>query len=81
MTTYTSAEMSCFMIGDIDVDGDVTLLDLVKFSKYNTEIVELNATQMKAADCTLDGIVDYNDLILLMRYLVGLVDEPFEIAS
>lgn len=60
------------IIGDINVDGRISVLDIIMLSKYNSQIITLNESQLQAADCNADGTLDSNDLTSLMSYLVGL---------
>lgn len=56
--------------GDTNCDGDINIIDLVKFKKYFSNIAESTF----ACDCDNDGDKDINDLILLRKYLLGLVE-------
>lgn len=60
--------------GEITHDGKISLLDIVSLSKYNAGIVNYNSSQLKAADCTGDGIVDGDDLTALLMFIVNLID-------
>ncbi|MBQ8725437.1 MAG: dockerin type I repeat-containing protein [Oscillospiraceae bacterium] len=59
--------------GEINRDGQVSLLDVVTLSKYNAGVVTLNESQLKTADCTGDGIVNGSDATALQMFIVELI--------
>ncbi len=75
ITSSNNTTVDDILLGDINLDGEVSILDIVKFSKYNTSIVNLNETQRHAADCNCDSKIDFNDLIILMRYVIRLTED------
>lgn len=58
--------------GDVNIDGKVSVLDIIMLSKYDSQIITLNESQLQAADCNADGAINSADLTALMSYLVGL---------
>ncbi len=58
--------------GDVNMDGKVSVLDIIMLSKYDSQIITLNESQLQAADCNADGAINSADLTALMSYLVGL---------
>lgn len=71
---YTKA--ATWLVGDVDSDGNVTVLDAVMLQKYLLQTGTL--TDQQAADVYEDGSVDIFDLSLLKRMLLAPVqtDEP-----
>ncbi len=56
--------------GEINRDGKVSLLDVVLLCKYTAGSVTLNSSQLEAADCTGDSIVNSSDVTALQMYIV-----------
>ena len=55
--------------GDVNGDGLVDILDLIRLRKYLAQVnVEINSVN---ADLTGDGLVNADDLVRLRKYLVG----------
>lgn len=66
-TGYTEPEVK---YGEVNRDGQVSLLDVVALCKYNAGAVTLNASQLKAADCTGDGVINSSDVTALQMFIV-----------
>jgi hypothetical protein len=63
------------MMGDVNLDGTVNVMDAVFLSKMASgSVTSDNAVQICAADVNQDGTIDAEDSALLMRFLVHLVD-------
>lgn len=61
--------VSSRIAGDVNGDGEVSILDLVRFRKYLMhDTLDINASN---ADVTGDGSVNSQDLVRLRKYLVG----------
>ena len=61
------------LYGDVHIDGEVELKDLVKLAKAVAEIVELTAQEKLNADVMYDGNVDLRDLVKLAKYVAELI--------
>ncbi len=61
------------LIGDTNLDGKVSVLDIIRLNKYNAKIVQLNEQALRNAECKSDGVINGSDLTALMQYLVDLV--------
>ena len=63
--------------GDVNIDGDVTLQDLVSLCKHFADInaYPLSATAKENADVNHDGLLGSPDSVLLMRVVSGQLDE------
>lgn len=62
------------LLGDINGDGVISSLDVVRVARYLIHDIELTDDQLAAADVTGDGKVTASDVIRLARYLVGLAE-------
>ena len=71
----TDIDVDDVLLGDINLDGVVSILDIIKFTKYSTSIVNFNETQRHAADCNCDNNINFDDLIILVRYITVLAAE------
>ena len=62
--------------GDVNLDGDVNLLDLVALTKYISDVnsYPLSATSLENADVSYDHNVGNSDTVLLLKYVSGQCD-------
>ncbi len=60
------------MCGDINLDGNVTLADVVCASKLTLGIVDGNETQKANGDCSGDGYLYTDDIIILVGFQIGI---------
>ena len=60
------------ILGDVNGDGVVDILDLARISRFLAELDVFNENQKNAADINKDGKVDILDLARLTRILAGL---------
>lgn len=58
--------------GDVNIDGDVNIADLVKLQQHIIRETSLNADQAAAAELNGDGIVDSFDLIAMRKLIISL---------
>ncbi len=78
--TTTATNTSTTMIdddvlyGDTNIDGTVTMIDLVILNKYLAKVLDFNAQQLRNGDCYLDGDVTSNDARALIQFLVEQID-------
>lgn len=63
------------MIGDVNGDRSVDILDAAMIQKYAVNLVELSELQLDAADVNFDGNVDALDSTDIMKYTVGKIIE------
>ncbi len=76
-TTTTTATEPIEIVpvtGDINLDGKLSLLDLVYLNRINAGVIKPNEEQLKYADCCADGKIDMNDASALLKYLVLDID-------
>lgn len=65
------------IVGDVDGDGLVTVLDATLIQKYIADIIgndELNTT---TADVNLDGKININDTTKIQSYAAGISDSLY----
>ncbi len=62
-----------FMLGDVNGDSAVNVLDVHLVMRYILETGELDESGLQAADVNGDGKIDLFDVVLLMRYSLGLI--------
>lgn len=66
---------SVALIGDVNNDGTVDVLDAMMIQKYTVDKVQLSGEQLYVADVNNDGIVDILDAMLIQKYAVDKIDE------
>ncbi|SEK69306.1 alpha/beta hydrolase-fold protein [Ruminococcus albus] len=60
--------------GDVDLDGDLTVLDLIELKRGMVRGF-INSTAEKNADVDKSGVIDEDDVSALQSYLVGEITE------
>ena len=58
--------------GDVNNDGQITVLDLLYVQRYLLRTMTLNSQQLKAADVSKDGVVNVLDLLMIQKQLLGI---------
>lgn len=77
VTTTTSQKVPVTEVkyGDVNLDGIVSMVDLVYLNKANASIISLNDAQKANADCAADGTVTAGDAQALLKFLVLSIKE------
>lgn len=70
---------SNLILGDVDLDGSVAIIDATSIQKYLARYFELTAEQKLCADIAKDGI-DITDATLIQKYLAK-YDLPYDIGK
>ena len=65
----TGKNVTIYLIGDVNRDGDVDLYDLLTLQQYLAKNITLTETQLLISDVTKDDKVDLYDLLTLQQYL------------
>ena len=65
-------EYTLIVVGDIDCDGKLTLIDLAKIKQHLVEINKLENERLQGADINLDNEINLVDLSRIKQALVGL---------
>ena len=72
---YTFDATKDYLLGDVNGDGQVTVVDATLIQKYIAGLVTLSDTQKAAADVNNDGSVSIVDVTQLQTYIAGLIDK------
>ena len=62
-------------LGDVNLDGDVTIADAVVLNKYIVGSATLSESAQKNADCDKDGNITSSDTLTILKYVIGSIDE------
>ena len=65
-------EVCSSVLGDINQDDVISILDLVTLVNYVLGLNELDECQLETSDMNIDGIINIQDLILLVNAVLGL---------
>ena len=69
------AKGSDIVLGDVDGDGETSVLDVISVNRYILGKADFSETQFTSADVDKSGIVDSADALLMMKKVVGIVEE------
>ena len=69
-----NAYSSSYMVGNINGDETVSIMDATNIQKYLTDWIVLDETQIKAADVNADGQVNIIDVSLIQKYCAGTIN-------
>lgn len=72
LTTDSGKEYTVIVIGDLNSDGKITILDLSNIRKMSLSLVELGTEYEKAADMDSNGTVNLIDLSRVRKMSLGL---------
>ena len=72
---YTFDATKDYLLGDVNGDGQVTVVDATLIQKYIAGLVTLSDTQKAAADVNNDGSVSIVDATQIQKYIAGLIDK------
>lgn len=72
--TSTTASADDIDYGDINLDGDVSLLDVVTLNKYIAGAVSLGDAALNNSSCCDDGVINGLDVTALLKYVVEAID-------
>lgn len=73
--TVLSDDPAVQTYGDINIDEKISILDVVYLGKYNANIIKLNSSQLKNADCAKDGVINNSDEKVLIDYIIDKIPE------
>nr|WP_316620792.1 dockerin type I repeat-containing protein [uncultured Ruminococcus sp.] len=65
------------IVGDVDGDGLVTVLDATLIQKYTADIIGKDELNTTTADVNLDGKININDTTKIQSYAAGISDMRF----
>ena len=69
-----SFNYKAIIYGDVNSDGDITVLDLLRLQRYLLGTAQLSEQAKLAADVNKDGEIAVLDLLRLQRYLLNTAD-------
>ena len=61
--------------GDVDEDGDVDILDVLKLNQYLIGTANLSPQGVLNADVNQDGVVQNSDVLDILKYLMNITSE------
>jgi len=67
--TSTSTENPNLCYGDLNLDNNRSMIDLIYLNKYLANMLEFNDKQFAQADCFIDGKVNGSDSTALMKFV------------
>ncbi len=70
----TSTDVPALDYGNVDLQGEVDIVDVITLCQALMGSGALNAEQAAVADVDLSGKVDSSDALIILRYLVKLID-------
>ena len=70
----TSWEKAPYILGDVNMDGDINSLDALLVLRFNAMMVELNETQKQAADVNSDGTINSIDALVILQINAGIIN-------
>ena len=72
---FDSVKEEAYLIGDTDLDGEVSILDATAVQRYLVDLVYLRPTAQKAADADRSGGIEILDATRIQRTIAGYHDE------
>lgn len=72
--TASAAEETKIVLGDVNNDGKISILDVTDIQKYIAGLTDFTDSQVKAANTFEDDRIDINDVTELQRYIAGYED-------
>ena len=68
------AEPNALSLGDVNGDGEITILDATCIQKYIVQLEDFTDKQKEVADVNGDGTIDIMDSTQIQKYIVQLID-------
>lgn len=68
------AEPNALSVGDVNGDGEITILDATCIQKYIVQLEDFTDKQKEVADVNGDGTIDIMDSTQIQKYIVQLID-------
>jgi hypothetical protein len=70
VTTTTDIDKDKILYGDVNVDGEVRITDIIEFNKYLIGVINLSPIARENANCVYDNKLDVSDNMQIAKYLV-----------
>ena len=74
LTSFASANNE-YEKGDVDLNGDVNVMDATTTQRHLAQIITLQDIQLSLADTNSDYIISIMDVTLIQLHIAGLLDE------
>lgn len=65
-------QKNALVYGDVNIDGDITVIDATDIQKYIVGLEELTADSKSVADVDSDGAISVMDATSIQKYIIGL---------
>lgn len=62
------------LLGDVNCDGEVNVIDATEIQKYIVRLVSFNDNQKSVADTNGDGIITVFDATQIQKYIVNFIE-------
>ena len=62
------------ILGDVDMDGDITVVDATEVQKYVAKLVNFTNDQMTAADVDHDGTITVKDATTIQKFVAHIIN-------
>ncbi len=72
IATYSAGS---FLLGDVDLDGDISVLDATSIQRHLARLVTLDDENLSCSDVSGDGTVSIADATLIQQYTALIIDE------
>ena len=73
LITDTNKEYTLIVTGDLNGDGNVTLVDLSRLKKFYLGIITLQEDYEKAGDANYDNQVSIVDISIMKKVFLGII--------
>ncbi|MCI6617149.1 dockerin type I domain-containing protein [Ruminococcus sp.] len=72
---YTFDATKDYLLGDVNGDGKVTVVDATTIQQYLAGLTTLSSAQLAAGDVNGDGNITVADATQIQKYIAGLIDK------
>ncbi len=73
-TTASTIDLVSTLYGDVNLDGVVSMVDIIYLNKYLSGSVVFNEQQRASADCAYNGDIEAADATVLLKFLGEKID-------
>ena len=71
-SAFADETKDALVYGDVNIDGDITVIDATDIQKYIVGLEELTADSKLVADVDSDGAISVMDATSIQKYIIGL---------
>lgn len=69
--SITASAAPPLRIGDVNLDGEINIIDLVRLKKATVQLIELDAVEELQADFNESGEVELEDITAIRKAILG----------